>query len=342
MLIDVAAHILPPRHFARVVDTAADGFFLQKRIRGVSELWDLDARFRAIDSVADADYRQVLTLANPPIERVVAPTDCPGVCRALNEELRELVDRYPDRFMGAFGYLPMKDPDTAIVEMDRLADLGLVGFEVFSDVDGVPLDHPDVLPILDEAFSRGLAVFMHPVRDITHTDYSTEEVSRFEAWQILGWPYATSVAMMRLALSGLFERHPAATLITHHCGGMIPFFASRIEHGLNQLGTRTDGDEYVGMLNRLPLTPVEYLGRFSCDTALSGGPSAIRMAAEFFGTDRVFFGSDMPFDSNGGRIYITEAVRAIRTSGLTHEAQTAIFQDNAIDKLRLPVADKTF
>lgn len=341
MLIDIAAHILPPRHFANVIDKADNGFFLQKRVKGVPELWDLNARFRAMDDFKDEDYRQVLTLANPPIERIAGPESSPAICRALNEELRELLDRYPDRFLGAFGYLPLNAPDAAMAEMDHLSELGLVGFEIFSDVDGVPLDHPDVLSILDEAFTRGLSIFIHPIREIGHTDYSTETVSRFEAWQILGWPFATSVAMLRLALTGLFERHPDATLITHHCGGMIPFFASRIDYGLKQLGTRTDGDEYAGVVDRLPRRPIEYLSRFSCDTALSGGPSSIRMSAEFFGADRIFFGSDMPFDGSGGRAYIGEAIEAVRASGLDLLEQEAIFSGNAIKKLRLSVADST-
>ncbi|MCX7522816.1 amidohydrolase family protein [Microbacterium sp. STN6] len=339
MLIDVAAHILPPRHRAAVVDAAADGFFLQKRIRGVPELWDLDARFRAMDEFSDEDYRQVLTLANPPIERVVARDAAAKACRLLNEEMRELVDAHPDRFVGAFGCLPLTSPDGAVAELDRVEALGLVGVEVFTDVDGVPLDDASVLPILEEVFSRGLAVFMHPLREITAADYSNESVSRFEAWQILGWPYATSVAMMRLALSGLFERHPDATLITHHAGGMIPFFASRIEHGLRQLGSRTDGAEYEGLVESLPRPPVEYLRRFSCDTALSGGPRAIGLAADFFGSERVFFGSDMPFDSRGGRSYIADALRAVRECGMTTEHEQAVLSGNAISRLRLPVSD---
>lgn len=339
MLIDVAAHILPPRHFADVVDAAPDGFFLQKRVRGVPELWDLDARFRAMDEFADEDYRQVLTVANPPIERILPGKRALEACRRLNEELRELVDRHPDRFVGAFGYLPLSSPDAAIAQLDDVVRLGLAGVEVYTDVDGVPLDSPGPLSVLDEVFARGLAVFMHPVREITVADYASEQVSRYEAWQILGWPYATSVAMMRLALTGIFERHPDATLITHHAGGMIPFFGSRIEHGLRQLGTRTDGSEYEGLVESLPRSPVDYLRRFSCDTALSGGPGALALAVDFFGTDRVFFGSDMPFDSRGGRAYIADALRAVRECGIDAEQTRRVLAGNALDRLTLHVTN---
>ena len=55
-------------------------------------------------------------------------------------------------------------------------------------------------------------------------DYPTEERSLFEIWWTLGWPYESSVAMSRLVFSGIFDRHPNLKIITHHMGGMIPYF----------------------------------------------------------------------------------------------------------------------
>ena len=73
---------------------------------------------------------------------------------------------------------------------------------------------------------------------MTVADYPSEEVSKFDTWWALGWPYETSVAMARLVFSGLFDRWPDLKLITHHCGGMIPMMEGRIESGLQLLGTR--------------------------------------------------------------------------------------------------------
>jgi aminocarboxymuconate-semialdehyde decarboxylase len=58
-----------------------------------------------------------------------------------------------------------------------------------------------------------------------------EDRSKFEIWWAFGWPYERSVAMARLVLSGLFDRHPHPRTITHHLDGMIPFFGGRIAQG---------------------------------------------------------------------------------------------------------------
>ena len=55
------------------------------------------------------------------------------------------------------------------------------------------------------------------------TDYPAEPKSRFEMWWCFGWPYDTSVAMVRMVFNGLLDRYPNLKIITHHLGGMIPF-----------------------------------------------------------------------------------------------------------------------
>src|SRR5260370_9933839 len=84
------------------------------------------------------------------------------------------------------------------------------------------------------------------------TDYAAEAKSRYEMWWCFGWPYDTSVAMSRLVFAGLFDRHPGIKIITHHCGGMIPYFDGRVGPGLAVLGARTSGEVYSTALALLP------------------------------------------------------------------------------------------
>ena len=44
---------------------------------------------------------------------------------------------------------------------------------------------------------------MHPARDARVADYPGETKSKYEIWQVLGWPYETSVAMARIVFSGM-------------------------------------------------------------------------------------------------------------------------------------------
>ena len=69
---------------------------------------------------------------------------------------------------------------------------------------------------------------MHPARDARFADYRGEQKSKNEIWQVLGWPYETSVAMARIVFSGMFDRLPELRLVTHHLGAMIPYFEGRV------------------------------------------------------------------------------------------------------------------
>ncbi len=333
MIIDIAAHIIPSGYYEDI--TGAAGSYMQHRVSRLKTLHDLDARFRIMDRYASFDYRQVLTIALPALETVATAKQAPDVCRRLNEELRELVRRHPDRFVAALGSLPLHNPKACSRAIDHLVELGLPGFQFNTNIGGRPPDHPAVLPVLEEAFSRGLVAFMHPARGPQFLDYEGEEKSRFEIWHVFGWPYDTTAAMARLAFSGLFDRQPQAVIITHHLGGMVPFFADRIKNAYDQLGARTPDEDYGSLLKRMPQHPVEYFRRFHADTAVYGGAHAIEMAVEFFGLERILWGSDMPFDKEGGSLYIRLSMEALEQAHLSPEARTAIYEGNARRLLKL-------
>ncbi len=54
--------------------------------------------------------------------------------------------------------------------------------------------------------------------------------------------------MAWLVFAGLFDRHPGLDIITHHLGGIIPFFDKRIESGLAVLGSRRCEEACSGVL----------------------------------------------------------------------------------------------
>jgi aminocarboxymuconate-semialdehyde decarboxylase len=113
-------------------------------------------------------------------------------------------------------------------------------------------------------------------------------------WWCFGWPYETSVAMSRLVLGGVFDRHPKLKIITHHMGGMIPYFDKRIEDGLSLLGTRTQTEDYSGIIPALKRPLIDYFHMFYADTALFGASRGLECGLDFFGVDHVVFASDAP------------------------------------------------
>ncbi|MET8689969.1 amidohydrolase family protein [Streptomyces sp. NPDC004732] len=336
MKIDAYSHILPAPYFARMRELALDqGMF--KRWLELPALHDVDARLRMMDEFGDG-YQQVLTLSSPPVELLAGPGESAALARLANTSMRELCDRHPDRFPAFVAALPMNDPDATMTELGHaLDDLGARGVQVFTNVGGRPLDDPEFAPVFDEMARRDLPVWMHPARGAAFADYATEDTSAYEIWWALGWPYETSVAMARLVFSGLLERHPDIKIITHHLGAMIPYLEGRIGLGWSdQLGSRTAGEEYDRLRRaRLPKRPLEYFRRFYADTALSGSAIGTRCGLDFFGPDRVLFGTDCPFDPEGGPLYIRETIRVIDGLDVTEAERERIYHRTVRRLMRL-------
>jgi aminocarboxymuconate-semialdehyde decarboxylase len=145
------------------------------------------------------------------------------------------------------------------------------------------------------------------------TDYPGEAKSRFEMWWCFGWPYDTSVAMSRLVFSGLFDRHPGIKIVTHHCGGMIPYFDGRVGAGLDVLGSRTSDEDYSKILPSLKRPHLDYFREFYADTAMFGGQYGIGCGLQFFGPDKVVFATDTPLGPIKPTIDVIDRLRLSET-----------------------------
>ncbi len=329
--IDAFAHILPPS-YARRLESITSRSDVSDRITGYQAwihedpaLTDLDARWRAVDPFGD--YRQVLTLAVPPIDELGDPGAARDLARAANDELAELVRGYPDRFAGFSAALPMNDIDAAAEELSRaMGQLGALGAQLHTNVGGAPLDEPRFGPIFETVTRYHGALWIHPTRSAVWADYPTESRSEYGIWWSLGWPYETSVCMARLVYSGCFDRYPGLRVITHHAGAMVPHFAGRLASPL-------EDPDRAAIMSGLNDEPIDYFRRFFADTAMFGAAHAVRCAVEFFGPDHVLFGTDMPL---GGPTVVADTIADIEALGLPDADTAAIFAGNARRVLRIP------
>ncbi|HWW88732.1 MAG TPA: amidohydrolase family protein [Vicinamibacterales bacterium] len=331
--LDIFNHFFPERYFAKLEVIAPAHKDMGKRIRNIPLLRDLDARFRVMDGFGE--YQQILSLASPPIEVLAGPRDAIELAQVANDGLADLVRRYPSRFPGFVASLPLNDPAATIAEAERaLRDLNACGVQVFTNVNGAPLTSPELLPLFDLMAERNRPIWMHPARGSDFADYRTEKESKFEIWWTFGWPYETSVAMARMVFAGLFDRHPSLTIITHHMGGMIPYFEGRVGHGWDQLGTRTSDEDYGPVLRTLKRRPLDYFRMFYADTALFGAAAGTACGLDFFGVDRVLFASDTPFEPQPG-LYIRETVDIIDRLPISDAERAQIYAGNAQRLLKL-------
>jgi aminocarboxymuconate-semialdehyde decarboxylase len=326
MPIDVAAHILPAGYYERLQRLPT--FYMAQRVKGIPCLYDLGIRFRIMDRFPG--YRQILSLAIPPLDRLGSPEATADFARLANDELAAIVDAHPDRFAGAWAGLPLNHPDASLRELERISRApAFTGIQVYSNVAGRPLDEPATLQVIEEAIRCGLPILLHPARGATdHPDYAGEDRARYDLWSIFGWPYETTIAMARLVFTGLFDRHPDAVIIAHHLGAMAPYFAGRIDNGYTAFGTRGEDPPPGQPAATLVHPPQWYFPRFYADTALSAAAQAIRFGIGFFPNDHVFFGSDTPFDREGGSWFIRETIAALDACGLDPARRRMIDEEN--------------
>jgi predicted TIM-barrel fold metal-dependent hydrolase len=335
--LDIFNHIFPKSFFDRMLEVAGNVKDLGKRSRSVPMLVDLDARFRVMDRFG-ADYKQILSLAAPPLEAMGGPNVAIDLAKRANDGMAELVAKYPDRFPAFIASLPMNDAEASVAEMHRaMRDLKACGIQIFSNAAGKPLDLPEFQPLFDGMAAYDRPVWLHPARGATFPDYPGEKTSKYEIWWTFGWPYETSVAMARLVFSGLFDRLPDIKIITHHLGGMIPYFEGRVGPGWDQLGARTSDEDLTLVLKRLKKRPLDYFKMFYADTAVFGSDAATRCGLDFFGAERVVFASDSPFDPEQGPMYIRETIRIIDSLEISENDRALIYWKNAVRLLHLDV-----
>jgi predicted TIM-barrel fold metal-dependent hydrolase len=140
--------------------------------------------------------------------------------------------------------------------------------------------------------------------------------------------------MARMVFAGFFDRLPNLKIVTHHMGGMVPYFEGRVGYGWDQLGSRTSDLDYGQLLRAMKERPVDYFRMFYADTALFGAAAGTRCGLEFFGLDQVVFASDVPFEPSPG-LYIRETIRCIEALGLSEADKQRIYAGNALRLLRL-------
>jgi aminocarboxymuconate-semialdehyde decarboxylase len=332
MMIDVFNHFMPKAYLDRLRTLIPDHVAVTAFPR-LKTLCDIDARLALLDEFDG--LQQVLSLANPPLELIAPPDQTPHLARLANDALAELCRRHPDRFPTFIAALPMNDIDASLMEIDRAVnDLGARGVQVFTNVAGKPLSLPEFRPIFQRMVAHDLPVWVHPMRGPNFPDYASEQVSEAEIWFSFGWPYETTACMTRLIYSRLFDELPDLKIITHHMGGMIPYFAGKIGLGFRQI--------FFGTPERNPAAedlrhqPMDYYKMLYADTALNGDLAATRCGHAFFGTSSCLFATDAPFDAEQGRGLIRNTIKAIEALPITGGRREMIFAGNARALLKLP------
>ena len=221
----------------------------------------------------------VLSVNIPGPERLDTELGIQGA-RLCNDYLAELCDRYPNRFVG-LASLPLQDVPAAITELDRAIDqLNLRGVMLFSHINGKPVDAQEFEPFYRHVEARGIPLVLHP----TVPSWS-EVIQDYSMIPMLGFMVDTSIAMLRLILSGILERYPHLKIVHPHVGGVLPYVMGRVEE---QTEVKKRGREHITK------SPAAYYEQIYLDM-VSPSPLALRYVYDFAGAERLLFGTDHPW-----------------------------------------------
>lgn len=335
--IDAYSHYCPPE-FLRFMDEHAkanspnhqDHVFKQL-FENTPTLIDIAARLAHMEKY-NIDKSVLVPL--PWIESVPAvltnnalANDAAELCNSAMAKVRTA---HPNKFF-VTGVLPCHDGEQMLEAFDRIIfEHKLNGAVIFVGPEQKPLDHPDYLMLFERAAKYDMPIWIHPCRPPTVPDYKGETLSKYMIWQSLGWVFDSSCAMIRLAMTGIFDEYPLLKIITHHHGAMIPIFSQRMDYSLEFFETK--GKVKMPNMPKRPLS--EHLKHFYCDTAShSYEPLAIQQAIEFFGEDKVLFGTDAPMDVSGGDLFTENAQRSIADLNKTDNTKENIRYNNVLKLL---------
>jgi predicted TIM-barrel fold metal-dependent hydrolase len=324
--IDAHTHFAPLKFLEFAEKEEGHAFPLTAMYKGRPALTDIQARLELLDQNG-IDINVLVPV--PWIEafrKVYAePALAAQAARLMNDELAAVVASHPSRFRGV-AILPVVDPDAMVAELHRaVKELGFVGAYVAVGPTAKRMDHPDYEHLYKALVDLDATLWLHPSRPPIIPDYTDEKLSQYYEWLLVGWPYDTTSAMFRIVFAGVFDRYPSIRIVTHHHGAFIPLLEARLTNGWPLL-------EPVGppMPTKISKPYVDHFRKFYGDTASSGfAPKALELAVDFFGPERVLYGSDAPFDVQDGRIFISETLRAIDAMGAAPETKTAILSKNA-------------
>jgi len=320
-MIDVFTHIVPPKYKTALAKVAPH---LSDHVGRVPTLYDMDQRFRIMDNYKDV--RQVLTMAMTATLIFDDPKSGLDFVKMANDEMAELVNKYPHRFAAGVASVAVTDMDAACTELDRaVKDLGLKGVQLFTPIRNKQWNLAEFMPLFERLSNYGLPIWIHPVRPIDRDDYENYFMNH-----VFGWPYESTAAMVHLVLGGILEKYPRIKIIVHHCGAMLPFFAGRVEESYD--ASRT----IHGMENKTRLSKpfIDYFKMFYTDTVLGRGTAGLICGHAFFGANRLLFATDMPYDAEMGN-RVGRTIEAVNAMAISKQEKQMIYEGNARALLNL-------
>ena len=262
----------------------------------LERLLDLGAqRIRHMDETGID--KAVLALTAPGAQPLTDPAEARGLAQRANDYLAENVAAHKDRYIGMTTVAP-QDPAWSAREIVRGArELGFKGVQINSHTQGEYLDHPKFDPIFRALAETGQPLYIHPSSPPDSMIGPMLEAGLDGA--IFGFGVEVGLHLLRLIVSGIFERYPDLQIMVGHMGEALPFWIYRIDY-MHQATVRSKRYPFMKPLQK---TILEYLrSNVLITTSGVAWAPAILFTQQVVGEDRVMYAMDYPYQFHADEV----------------------------------------
>ena len=283
---------------------------IREQIQDVGE-----RRIRDMDSTGIA--KQILSLTSPGVQVFDAPTAV-SLATSFNDQLAEAIRKHPDRFAGLAAIAP-QDPAAAAKELERaVKSLGLKGAIVNSHTRGEYLDESKFWEIFEAAESLGVPIYLHP--NTPSPRMVGPFLDRGLDGAVFGFAVETSLHILRIVFSGVFDRFPKLRMVAGHLGEGLPYWLFRIDF----MHQRLTANNRYATVPKLQRKPSDYLKENFCITTSGmAWQPPILYAQSVLGMDRVLYAMDYPYQ------FVPEEVKVTDDLPISEEDKKKLYQTNA-------------
>jgi aminocarboxymuconate-semialdehyde decarboxylase len=296
--IDIHAHVVPghfPNYLGHTVPSPWPAMADAPAVQGLCHRHVMvqGQHYRTVDQRCWSPSRRLADLPEMGLAHQVVspmpellsywlePADAQPLIRFLNEQTAAMCAEAEGRLLG-LAAVPLQDIDAAVAELQAAADLGLVGVEIGSNVNGQAIGDPRFDAFFEACAALDMPVFVHALKPAG----MDRLVGPAPLRQVLAYPTDVGLAAASVITGGLLQRHPGLRIAFSHGGGTLAMLLPRLQQGWKV---------FPALALSMPEAPVAQARRLYFDALVYDAP-ALRHLIDIFGASQLMLGTDYPFN----------------------------------------------
>lgn len=234
------------------------------------------------------------------------------VARIYNDNVAEILKRFPQSFIGA-AILPVGNSKDMLDELKRAQDLGFKAVSLASSYNGAYLDDGMFLPIYKKAQADKIPVFVH-AQIVNPIGF--ERVNDPLLTPVIEYVFDITMCVGKLLMADILREYGGLNFVFANFGGALPFLQHRFDATYQML-------RGINFVKDLKGNPTEYLKNIYVDTGGDKIKANFLLALELFGPGNILWGSDWPAKKD-----VAGSVQAVKELDIPRSDKEAILGGN--------------